>query len=64
MCRLQSIPITVTIDTMERGNSYVAPFIRKLMPTATEEEILEASENLRGYLVAMRETFRRGALCA
>lgn len=29
---------------------YVAPFIRRLMKDATEEEILEASENLRQHL--------------
>jgi hypothetical protein len=43
----------------ENKKSYVAPFIRTLMPDATEDQILEASENLRGYLLAMQELRRR-----
>lgn len=36
---------------------YVAPFIRRLMKDATEEEILEASENLRQYLLVLYDMF-------
>lgn len=36
---------------------YVAPFIRRLMPTASEPEILEASENLRDFLNALYDMF-------
>lgn len=35
---------------MQPEKPYVAPFIRRLMPGATKEEIIEASENLRSYL--------------
>lgn len=38
---------------------YVAPFIRRLMKDATEEEILQASENLRQYLLVMYDIYRR-----
>jgi hypothetical protein len=38
---------------------YVAPFIRRLMKDATEEEILEASENLRRYLNVLYDIFLR-----
>ena len=36
---------------------YVAPFIRRLLRDATEAEIQEASENLRGYLLALYDLF-------
>lgn len=42
---------------MEHDQVYVAPFIRKLMPDATEREILEASDNLRDLLYALYEAF-------
>lgn len=35
---------------MQSEKPYVAPFIRRLMPSASEEEIVEASENFRTYL--------------
>lgn len=37
---------------------YVPPFIRRRMPNATEEEILEAAENLKRYLTVMYRIFR------
>lgn len=42
---------------MESDRPYVAPFIRRLMPDATEDEIVEASENLRRYLLIMYDIF-------
>lgn len=47
-----TMPLTcyVALRAMQSDKPYVAPFIRRLMPDASEEEILEASENLRGYL--------------
>lgn len=44
---------------MQPDPPYVAPFIRKLMPHATEQEIVEASENLRAYLKLAFEAFLR-----
>ncbi|UYN96065.1 MAG: hypothetical protein KIT25_03730 [Enhydrobacter sp.] len=35
---------------MSQEQPYVAPFIRRRMPDASEEDILAASENLRAYL--------------
>ncbi len=32
---------------------YIPPFIRRLMPNASEEEIKEAAENLRGFVDAL-----------
>lgn len=43
----------VSLVCMPQEKLYVAPFIRRLMPSGTEEEILEASENLRAYLNAL-----------
>lgn len=42
---------------MEHDQPYVAPFIRQLMPDATEHEIVEASENLRDLLYALYDAF-------
>lgn len=46
---------------MEEENKapYVPPFLRELMNGKNEEEILQASENLRGYVLAMYETYKR-----
>lgn len=44
---------------MEQDQPYVAPFLRRLMKGASEEQILEASENLRGYLRAMYAIYLR-----
>jgi DNA invertase Pin-like site-specific DNA recombinase len=42
---------------MQRDTQYVPPFIRRLMPTASEAEISEAAENLRGYLLILYRAF-------
>lgn len=44
---------------MQQGEPYIPPFIRELMPNATEEEIAEAAQNLRGYLSALYRIFLR-----
>ena len=44
---------------MESDKPYVAPFIKRLMPNASEPEILEASENLRAYLLLLYGVFLR-----
>lgn len=43
----------------EPTERYVAPFIRRLMKDASEEEIQEASENLRQYLLLMWRIYCR-----
>jgi hypothetical protein len=43
----------------EEQKPYVAPFIRRVMKGKSEEEILEASENVRGYLRAMYQIYLR-----
>lgn len=43
----------------EDEKPYVAPFIRRVMEGKSEEEILEASENLKGYLRAMYQIYLR-----
>lgn len=40
-------------DCQSDEKPYVAPFIRKLMPHATETEILEANENVRDLVCAL-----------
>jgi hypothetical protein len=42
---------------MQPEKPYVAPLIRRLMPNATEEEIVQASENLRAYLNVLYDIF-------
>lgn len=42
---------------MHHEKPYIAPFIRRLMPTATATEIVEASENLRDFLNALYDMF-------
>lgn len=37
---------------------YVPPFLPKRMKGASEPEILEAAENLRHYIVVMREIYK------
>jgi hypothetical protein len=44
---------------MEQETPYVPPFIRRLMPNASEEQIIEASENLRAYLKLLYGIFLR-----
>lgn len=44
---------------MQQNELYVPPFLRDLMKGATEEDIRQASENLRGYVQALYATFRR-----
>lgn len=44
---------------MDHEKPYVPPFVRRLMPTATEAEIEEASERLRGYLMLLYRIFLR-----
>lgn len=39
-------------DDDESRDPYVPPFLRKKMPKASEEELLEATENLRLFLAA------------
>lgn len=36
---------------------YIPPFIRRLMPNASEEEIIQAAENLRAYLKVLYGIF-------
>lgn len=45
---------------MDHAQPYVAPFLRRLMPDATEAEILGASENLHGYLRVLYRAFVEG----
>lgn len=59
MCHLHRQPIATTIVNMESDKPYVAPFIRRLMPNASEAEILEASETLRAYLMLLYGVFLR-----
>lgn len=42
---------------MPTTKPYVAPFIYRLMPNASEAEILEASENLKAYLLVLYRAF-------
>lgn len=43
----------MTNSDQEADKPYVLPFIRRRMPNATEEEILEANENMRQYLLLL-----------
>lgn len=52
-------PAVAYATGMEQDQPYVAPFLRRLMKGASEEQILEASENLRGYLRAMYAIYLR-----
>jgi len=42
---------------MRKDEQYVPPFIRRLMPNASEQEIEQAAENLRAYLKLLYEIF-------
>jgi hypothetical protein len=42
---------------MQEGEPYIPPFIRRLMPNSTEQEIEQAAENLRAYLKLLYEIF-------
>ena len=42
---------------MRKDEHYVPPFIRRLMPAASEKEIVQATENLRAYLKVLYEIF-------
>jgi hypothetical protein len=54
-----TVPAPAYATGMEQDQPYVAPFLRRLMTGASEEQILEASENLRGYLRAMYAIYLR-----
>ena len=43
---------------MQIDKPYIPPFIRRLMPSASEEELLRATNNLRRYLSVMYRLFR------
>lgn len=43
---------------MRQEEPYIPPFIRRLMPNASEREIIEAAENLKSYLRVMYRIFR------
>jgi hypothetical protein len=42
---------------MEENERYTPPFIRRLMPKASEEEIQQAAENLRAYIKVLYDIF-------
>ena len=43
---------------MRKEESYIPPVVRRVMPGATEAELLEATETLRRYLKAMYALYR------
>ena len=45
------------MSQMQQGEPYIPPFVRRLMPNATEEEIIEAVHHLREYLLALYRMF-------
>lgn len=42
----------------ETKEPYNSSIVRRVMPSASETELLEATENLRRYVVAMWELYR------
>jgi site-specific DNA recombinase len=42
---------------MDQGESYIPPFVRKLMCDASEPEIVQAAENLRAYLSVLYRVY-------
>lgn len=42
---------------MQEEEQYIPPFIRRLMPKASEEEIQHAAENLRAYIKVLYDIF-------
>ncbi len=44
---------------MRKDIPKISPLVRELMPGATEEELQEATENLRAYLAVAYRIFRR-----
>ncbi|TAJ36856.1 MAG: hypothetical protein EPO55_20235 [Reyranella sp.] len=43
---------------MQIDEPYIPPFIRRLMPSASEQDLLRATNNLRRYLSVMYRLFR------
>lgn len=42
---------------MQSGEPYIAPFIRRVMPNASEAELVEAAANLKAYLRVLYQLF-------
>lgn len=47
------------MPAMPKEEPYIPPLVRRLMKDATEEELVQASENLRRYVRALYATFLR-----
>lgn len=52
-----TIPLQLPCWPMRKDEQYTPPFIRRLMPHASEQEIEQAAENLRAYLKVLYEVF-------
>jgi hypothetical protein len=44
---------------MQEGEPYIPPFVRRAMKNATEDELRQAADYLRGYIQAVYATFLR-----
>ena len=44
---------------MEYGDDQISPLVRKLMPKASEEELVEATKNFREFLGVLYRMYER-----